>query len=358
MLPPLLPPPGPLPRFSSSHKASGTKGSPVALPDPPDSRPPSSACAGLQAAPTAPSGHEHTQQGVSGRHGAELHTSNRLGAQPSAHLAARYPLSEPDGSRYFPAGSTEGAAAWLAGRQKGGIALMEGGEGKGVAVLLLLVAGMESAGGCGVRGWEWGLRSCGIALRSSVHLPMGTAGLCSGLRQGDTVGVGMAPCLWASGCPVPAPQRCSPPSARGCRHVHCCSSNCSRAGCTLWGYLLRAEGGLLEVPVIPQISSYESVAKAVQHLPAVQCLLPVQPSSIWDLCPVQRCCVVTSGAVARNPASSWGEQGGIFPLKMLSAPCRPCQQCGRVASPVLLLPGLGPWPALCCLCTVGSAVQD
>lgn len=40
---------------------------------------------------------------------------------------------------------------------------MEGGEGKGVAVPLLLAAGMESAGGCGARGWEWGLRSCGIA---------------------------------------------------------------------------------------------------------------------------------------------------------------------------------------------------
>lgn len=88
---------------------------------------------------------------------------------------------------------------------------MEGGEGKGVAVLLLLVVGMESAGGCRVRGWERGLRSSGDALRSSVQLPMGTAGLGSGLRQGGTVGVWMAPSLWPPGCPMPAPQRCSPP---------------------------------------------------------------------------------------------------------------------------------------------------
>lgn len=124
---------------------------------------------------------------------------------------------------------------------------------------------------------------------------------------------------------------------------------------TLW-VCLRAEGGLFEVPTVPQIPSYEAVAKAVQHLLSVQYLLPVQPSSIWDLCPVHRCCVVTSGAAACNPASNWGEQGGILPLKMLSAPCRPRQQCGHVASPVLLLPGLGPWPALCCLCTVSLAV--
>lgn len=109
--------------------------------------------------------------------------------------------------------------------------------------------------------------------------------------------------------------------------------------------------------MVPQIPSYEAAAKAVQHLLAVQCLLPVQPSSIWDLCPMQGCCVVTSGAAACNPASSWEEQGGIFPFKMLSAPCRPCQQCGHAASPVLLLPGLGPWPSPCYLCTVGSAVQ-
>lgn len=93
---------------------------------------------------------------------------------------------------------------------------MEGGEGKGVAVLLLLVVGMESAGGCGVRGWERGLQSSGDALRSSVQLPMGTAGLGSGLRQGGTVGVWMAPSLWPPGCPMPAPQSCSPPlSSRG-----------------------------------------------------------------------------------------------------------------------------------------------
>lgn len=236
---------------------------------------------------------------------------------------------------------------------------MEGGEGKGVAVPLLLAAGMESAGGCGARGWEWGLRSCGIAPGALFTFPWGQQGLSSRLRLGDTVGVWMALCLWASGCPVPAPQRCSPhspPSTRGCGHVHSCSSNCSRVGSTLWVCLLRAEGGLLEVPAVPQIPSYEAVAKAVQHLLPVQYLLPVQPSSIWDLCPVHRCCVVTSGAAACNPASNWGEQGGILPLKMLSAPCRPRQQCGHVASPVLLLPGLGPWPALCCLCTVSLAV--
>ena len=62
---------------------------------------------------------------------------------------------------------------------------MEGGEGKGVAVLLLLVVGMESAGGCGVRGWERGLQSSGDVLGRSVQLPMGTAGLGSGLRQGE-----------------------------------------------------------------------------------------------------------------------------------------------------------------------------
>lgn len=106
---------------------------------------------------------------------------------------------------------------------------MEGGEGKGVAVLLLLVVGMESAGGCGVRGWERGLQSSGDVLGRSVQLPMGTAGLGSGLRQGGMVGVWMGPGLWPPGCPMPAPQRCSPPPLFPgvCGHVHCCSSSFS-----------------------------------------------------------------------------------------------------------------------------------
>lgn len=72
---------------------------------------------------------------------------------------------------------------------------MEGGEGKGVAVPLLLAAGMESAGGCGARGWEWGLRSCGIAPGALFTFPWGQQGLSSRLRLGDTAGVWMALCL-------------------------------------------------------------------------------------------------------------------------------------------------------------------
>lgn len=221
------PPPGPLPRFPSSHKASGTKGSPVALPDPPDSRPPSSACAGLQAAPTAPPGHEHTQQGVSGRHGAELHTG--LGAQPSAHLAARCPLPEPDGEQVFPRGKHRGGGR-VAGREaKRGYRPDGGWGGEG--------SGCAAPPGCG-DGERGGMRSARLG-EGSAELWRCPEELCSA-AHGDS-GVGLwAQAGWHGGCVdgtrlvatwlsyASTPELQPPPLFPGvCGHIHCCSSSFS-----------------------------------------------------------------------------------------------------------------------------------
>lgn len=107
---------------------------------------------------------------------------------------------------------------------------MEGGEGKGVAVLLLLVVGMESAGGMQSARLGEGsaeLWRCPEELCSAAHGDSGVGLWTQAGWHGGCVDGTQLVATWLSYASTPELQPPSPPFPGVCGHVHCCSSSFS-----------------------------------------------------------------------------------------------------------------------------------